>query len=47
LLPAMMVYSGRYVKKISMGYRMMGGKPLIIILILLSFVGMWIDFFYR
>jgi tyrosine-specific transport protein len=49
LFPAMMVYSGRYIKKIApaSSYRVMGGKPFLLLLILLSFIGIGLDIFYR
>jgi tyrosine-specific transport protein len=46
LLPALMVYSGRYVKKIASGYQVIGGKPLLILLIVLSFVAMALDVYF-
>jgi tyrosine-specific transport protein len=45
LLPAMMVYSGRYVRKIATGYQVWGGKILLILLILLSFIAIALDIF--
>lgn len=36
LLPALMIWSGRYRKNIAKGYRVMGGKPLLIGLIIVS-----------
>ncbi|MDD4893198.1 MAG: aromatic amino acid transport family protein [Candidatus Rickettsiella isopodorum] len=36
LLPAMMVWSGRYIKKCASGYQVTGGKPLLISLIIIA-----------
>jgi len=38
LLPALMVYSGRYVKKMATGYRVCGGKLALFLLIIFSIV---------
>ncbi len=45
LLPALMAYSGRYVKQIALGYRVKGGKPLLILLILASIAAIALDLF--
>jgi len=36
LLPAMMAWSGRYIKKCAYGYQVAGGKPLLLSLILIA-----------
>ena len=36
LLPALMVWSGRYVKNIAGGYEVIGGKPFIIVEIIIA-----------
>ncbi len=36
ILPTLMVWRGRYHKKIATGYRVFGGKPLLVILLILS-----------
>ncbi len=38
LLPALMVYSGRYVKKIAKGYEVKGGKFAVLMIIIVSFI---------
>lgn len=38
LLPAMMTWSGRYRKNLATGYRMKGGKPMLVILIIVAIV---------
>jgi len=46
LLPALMVWSGRYRKKIAKGYQVWGGKPALIVMIVASFVLMVVNFTY-
>lgn len=46
LLPAVMAYSGRYVKKINSQYTVMGGKPLLILTMIMSVVLIWIAIKY-
>ena len=38
ILPTLMVWQGRYRKKIARGYQVFGGKPLLIILLIVSFL---------
>lgn len=45
LLPALMVWSGRYIRKISSGYQVVGGKPFVIVEMLLAIMLLLFAFF--
>ena len=45
LIPALMAWSGRYRKKIAKGYRVWGGKSLLVVVMLVAVVILFVNFF--